>query len=412
MRICFLCQEDIVKPQGGTGTYVRNVSRSLAARGHDVSVIARRCDEAPAYEEVDQVKVHRVDAPGPPVLYSPLYFMESRRKFLELHRLLPFDVVQGNMPLMSSWGLRGGDLPPFVETVHCTVQEELRAVSDKSVRQLNLNEMLSQVLSPVWQSRERHLLERAQQVIAVSQGLKRELIAQHGYSANNVAVIPNGVDSAHFADDPTLLAKAWDLRLRLGIHADDPVILYLGRLMERKRVIDLVNALPMILMWVPNARLVIVGKRNSNAERLEEAARSLLVEDRVKFVDHVPYGEVPAYYTMADVFCLPSAYEGFPFTVLEAMAAGIPVVASDIPGINEQITPNETGLLHTVGDLKQITQNVARVLGDRDFARRLSAAGKALVREKYDWSVIGARTEETFRRAIAGAAWAAERRAA
>src|SRR2546422_1216456 len=76
MRICFLCQEDIVKPQGGTGTYVRNVSRALAARGHDVSVIARRCDEAPAHEEVDGVHVHRVDAPGPPVLYSPLYFME------------------------------------------------------------------------------------------------------------------------------------------------------------------------------------------------------------------------------------------------------------------------------------------------------------------------------------------------
>ncbi len=308
-----MCQEDVVRPQGGTGTYVRNISIAMAARGHDVHVIARRRDGELAYEIVDGVMVHRVDAPGPPVLYSPLYFKESRRKFLELNSLKPFDVVQGNMPLMSSWGLARDQVLCSVETVHCTVREELKAVSHKSFQQLNLNEMLSQVLSPVWKSRERHLLNHARMIISVSEGLKREIIEQYGYSTDQVTVIPNGVDYARFGGSPDLQKMGAEVRASLGIEPDEPVVLYLGRLMERKRVIDLVNALPIVLTRIPNARLVIVGKRNSNAERIEEMAGRLQVAEKVTFVDHVPYSQVPSYYAMADVYCLPSAYEGFPF---------------------------------------------------------------------------------------------------
>jgi glycosyltransferase involved in cell wall biosynthesis len=372
---------------------------ALAAMGHDIHTIARRRDNAPANEWFEGVHIHRVAAPGPPVLYSPLFFRESHRKFRELHRAAPFDVAQGNMPLMSSWGVRGGNLPPFVETVHCTVQEELKAVSHKSFPRLNLNEMLSQLLSPVWQSRERYLLGRARRVISVSAGLMRELMSQYGYPSGRATVIPNGVDYMRFGGDSTVAEKAHEVRRSLCIQPEERVILYLGRLMERKRVIDLVAAMPRILTGSPNTRLVIVGKRNSNAERLEAEARNLQVAERVQLVNHVPYSEVPAYYAMADVYCLPSAYEGFPFTVLEAMSAGTPVVASDIPGIDEQVTPNRTGLLHAVGDINQISQHILRVLADTCLARRLSTAGRNLVRQKYDWSLIGAQTEEVFRQA-------------
>lgn len=398
MRICFMCQEDIVKPQGGTGTYVRNIAIALAARGHEIHVIARHRDNVPTFEEVDGVKVHRVRAPGPPVLYSPLYFQQARRKFLELNSIARFDLIQGNMPLMSSWGVRSAAMPPIVETVHCTVHEELRAVSQSSMQRLNLNEALTKLLAPILRQREHYLLQRATQVIAVSNGLKHELVQQCGYPAENVTVIPNGIDYAHFAHARTHSHD--QIRKALDIGPSDHVILYLGRLMERKRVIDLVRAMPLIRQRMPDTRLVVVGRRNANAERIEQLAQALGLGSAVRLIDHVAYRDVPAYYAMADVYALPSAYEGFPFTILEAMAAGTPVVASRIPGIDEQIQHNVTGLLHPVGDTEAIAEQVLRVFEDQSLARCIADAARQVVESQYNWDTIGARTERVFETAM------------
>jgi 1,4-alpha-glucan branching enzyme len=406
MRICFLCQEDIVIPQGGTGTYVRNISIALAARGHDVHVISRQRGDAPGEERVAGVVVHRVPAPGPTVLYSPLYFARARRLFTALHRRQPFDLIHGNLPLMSSWAVRGASLPPVVETVHCTVREELRALTHTPVRRLNLSEMLTRLLAPIIRSRERWLLRRAGQVIAVSRALRAEVLDQYDYPVDRITVIPNGVDQAHFAGNSAAGAA---LRQRLGIPSDARVILYLGRLVERKRAIDLVQALPQVLKTVPQARLVIVGRRTANAVRLEEAVTALGLTAHVTFVAHVPYAEVPAYYAMADVYALPSAYEGFPFTVLEAMASGTPVVASAIPGVDEQILDGLTGLLHPVGDVAALARCLEQVLRDSWLAGDLAAAARRVVADYYDWDTIGTQTEQLLLR-VAGAQAAAPNR--
>jgi glycosyltransferase involved in cell wall biosynthesis len=267
------------------------------------------------------------------------------------------------------------------------------------MRRLNFNEVLTRCLSPVLRHRERYLLRRAHQVIAVSKGLKRELVELNGYPAEDVAVIPNGIDYARFAQAGSQDHSS--VRQSLGIAPDDRVILYLGRLMERKRVVDLVRALPLIQREVPNARLVVVGKRNPNAMRIEEVAREVGVECSVSLIDHIPYRDVPSYYALADVYALPSAYEGFPFTVLEAMAVGTPVVASQIPGIDEQIVPGQTGLLHPVGDVDAIGQQILRILQDEALARRLSGAARRVVQQHYDWDVIGAQTERVLEQVAA-----------
>ena len=401
MRLCFLSQEDVVKPQGGTGTYVRNMSLALAARGHDVQVITRQYHGARSFEQVGGVSVHRVPAPGPPVLYSPLYFRQTHRKFEVLSRLAPFEALHGNMPLMSSWGVRAGPLPPVIETVHCTVREELRALASTSLRALNFNELLVRLIAPTWLRRERYLLRRARCVIAVSAGLKRELVEQNGYPDEKIVVIPNGIDYDRFAKR-TSPEQSMAIRRSLGIAEDERVILYLGRLMERKRVIDLVRALPHIQTRIPNVSLVVVGKRNHNAVLLEQTARQLGVAARVTLVDHVPYQDVPGYYALADVYALPSAYEGFPFTILEAMASRTPVAASRIPGIDEQIVSDETGLLHPVGDIDTLAQNLIRILANQALAARLTSAAQKVVEQNYNWDVIGARTEQVFEGVVAG----------
>jgi len=392
MRICIFCQEDLVRPQGGTGTYARNVGLALAARGHDVHAIVRRRDDAPASERFAGVHIHRVDAPGPTVLYSPLYFRAARIRFLALNHERPFDVVLGNMPLMSSWGMPAGAAPE-VETVHCTVAEELRAIGGTPLRRLNPNEVLTRALAPVLRAREGRLLGRTSAVITVSRGLRRELVEQRGYPADRISVIPNGIDYAHFAGP---VAGLPELRRRHGLTADAEIILYLGRLVERKRAIDLVAAMPEVLRRRPRARLLIVGRRTPNAARATALARQLGVERQVSLVDHVAYAEVPAFYRMAAVYALPSAYEGFPFTVLEAMAAGTPVVATAIPGVDEQVVHGENGLLYPVGDVAALAERLVDTLSDRPAALARVERARRMVAERYTWEVVGAQTERVL----------------
>jgi len=395
MRLCFFCQEDVTAPQGGTGTYVRHMSRALAARGHDIHVIVRQVGHAPEFETTEGVSIHRVPAPGPSVLYSPLFFRGAREKFLELHRHHPFTALHGNLPLLSSWGVRGPDIPPVIETVHCTVGEEMKAQAHAALRSLNLNELIVRTIAPVWLYREKVLLNRAFRVIAVSAGLKRELVEQNGCPSAKIMVIPNGIDFGWFVRNSSP-DRGRAVRQLLGIGEQDLVILYLGRLMKRKRVVDLVRAMPQVLANLPQARLVVVGKHTHNATLLEQTAQALGVANRLMLVDHIAYQDVPAYYAMADAYALPSAYEGFPFTVLEAMACGTRVVASAIPGIDEQIVPEETGLLHPVGDVEAIAGQLIRLLSDQALASRLALAAKDLVRTKYSWDRIGELTEEAF----------------
>lgn len=395
MRLCFFCQEDVIAPQGGTGTYVRHVSRALAARGHDVHVIVRQVGHAPVNEMIEGVSVYRVPAPGPSVIYSPVFFRRARQKFLELHRQHPFTALHGNLPLLSSWGVRGPDIPPVIETVHCTVGEEMKAQARASLRNLNLNELIVRAIAPVWLSREKVLLKRASQVIAVSAGLKRELVEQNGCLPARVTVIPNGIEYSWFARNSSP-DRGRAIRRQLGIGHQELVILYLGRLMERKRVIDLVRAMPQVLASLPQARLVVVGKQTHNAALLVQTAQALGVANHLTLVDHIAYRDVPAYYGMADAYALPSAYEGFPFTVLEAMASGTPVVASAIPGIDEQIVPEQTGLMHPVGDVEAIALQLIRLLSDKALASRLARAARDLVRTNYSWDRIGELTEESF----------------
>jgi glycosyltransferase involved in cell wall biosynthesis len=395
LKLCILSQDDIVNPPGGIGTYVRNLGVLMVSRGHEVHVIVRKNPGTPDFEKFEGVFVHRVPAPGPAVLYSLFYFWNSRKKFFELHLSDRFDLVQGHLPIMSSWGLRGSGLPPIVETIHCTVDAQLSTVAKSSLLRLNTNEVFTRFLSPLFYFQEKNLLSRAKITIAVSNGLKKEIIDKYGIPAQKITAIPNGIDIKKFSEAASL--DKVSIRHRLGINSDEKVILYLGRLMEGKRVVDLVYALDRVRQNIPQTRLAIVGKINSNSNRIKQIAQQLGLEDRVTFFGHVPYQDVPLYYAMADVYALPSAYEGFPFTILEAMAAGTPVVASSIPGIIDQVIPEENGLLHPVGDIDVLSKQLFRVIEDERLSSKLTQSAREMVIREYDWQVIGDRTEAVFR---------------
>jgi glycosyltransferase involved in cell wall biosynthesis len=183
----------------------------------------------------------------------------------------------------------------------------------------------------------RTALRHAGAVITVSRALADKAVAI-GADAARVHTLYNGVDSDRFA--PGVQA---DARSRLCLSAATPLLLYVGNLKRSKGCIDLLEAFPALLTLRPQARLVYVGAGPCRAELLERAT-ALGCAGSVELVGAVAHSELGDWFRAADLLCLPSHNEGVPNVVLEAMACGIPVVASRVGGIPE-VVPEYAGIL-------------------------------------------------------------------
>ena len=187
-----------------------------------------------------------------------------------------------------------------------------------------------------------------------------------------VRVIYNGVDVDTFSGPYDGAAKRTDL----GISPQDWVIGLVGSLRPQKNHQLLLRALARILPSVPEARLVLAGDGELRGS-LEALAGELRIQDRVRFLG--PRSDVPELLATFDVYCLPSHYEGMPLTVFEAMAAGVPVVATRVVGIQEVVRDRETGLLVPPNDPDALAQALMQARWNPDLCQELSVAGRHYV---------------------------------
>ena len=180
-------------------------------------------------------------------------------------------------------------------------------------------------------------LRRAGAVVAVSQALADKAVAL-GAEPARVHAIYNGVDEQLFSPGSREAA-----RQRLGLGAEQPLLLYVGNLKSTKGCLDLLEAFPAVLAQRPQASLVYAGAGACRDELLARAA-ALGCAERVSLVGAVPHGKLADWFRAADLLCLPSHNEGVPNVVLEAMSCGTPVVASRVGGIPE-VLPEFAGIL-------------------------------------------------------------------
>lgn len=183
----------------------------------------------------------------------------------------------------------------------------------------------------------RQALRHAGAVVAVSRALADKAVAI-GADPARVSTIYNGVDDRRFAPGSRAMA-----RQRLGLADSSPMILYVGNLKPAKGCIDLLEAFPAVWKAKPEARLVYLGAGAAAAEITQRAA-ALGCAEQVMLRGAIPHAQLGDWFQAADVMCLPSHNEGVPNVVLEAMACGIPVVASRVGGIPE-VLPEFAGIL-------------------------------------------------------------------
>ena len=241
----------------------------------------------------------------------------------------------------------------------------------------------------------RWALNRCSYITAVSHSLLEAIRDLRVNGQIPAAVISMGVDTSVF--HPGKRDEA--LRQRLGSH--EPLLLFVGRLVEKKGVTYLLEAMPEVLQAFPDTTLVIVGDGPLRG-KLEALAKSLQIEGHVKFLGALPQAELPAYYASADLFVGPSIVaedgesEGLPVVLIEAMAAGCPTVGSQVGGTNEAVNHGRTGLLVRERDPSAIAGAICDLVWDKALRERLRNEALLQVRERFDQQVVAERYAEVI----------------
>jgi glycosyltransferase involved in cell wall biosynthesis len=367
---------------GGQNVHVAAQSAALVRRGHDVTVFTRRdsADLEPRVQAPDGYVVEHVPA-GPATdvpkdLLLPHMGAFARwlaRRWAEQ----PYDLVHGHFWMSGLACIAAAAKVDIavVQTFHAlgTVKRRHQGAKDTSPPQrLRL---------------EARVAREADRVIATCGDEVMEL-ARMGVPTERVTVVPCGVDTAHFTPDGPTAERS-----------NRPRILALGRLVERKGIDDTIRA----LAAVPDAELVIAGGPDSrlldgDAEfhRLRSVARSCDVGSRLVFLGRVGHDDVPALIRSADVVCITPWYEPFGIVPLEAMACGVPIVATAVGGLVESVVDGVTGLHVPPRDPDALASALSSLLGDQPRRRRLGRAGVQRVRSRYTWERVAADTEAVY----------------
>jgi phosphatidyl-myo-inositol alpha-mannosyltransferase len=362
VRIALTCPYTWDDP-GGVQVHVRELATFLLAEGHDVKVLApvRRRASEPWVRAVGRPVDVRYNASNAPIDPRPWSWFRVRDA---LQAFGP-DVVHVHEPFAPSTSMWAtlASRSPVVATFHSGAQRS------------RLYDLSAPVL--------RRLSRRIRVRVAVTATAERAAFARIGGSFE---IVPNGVDVGRFAN-----AEPADL-------GEGTKLLFVGRLDERKGFPTAVQAFAQLAPDRPGLRLVVVGDgpQRSALDGLTPEVRA-----RVNMLGAVPNVDLHPYEVACDLY-LGTAVggESFGVVLIEAMAAGLPIVASDIPGYDEVVSDGIEGVLVPPRDAGAVARAAAAILDDPELAGRMSKAGRERARN-YDWSVVGAHLEEVYGRAIA-----------
>lgn len=241
---------------------------------------------------------------------------------------------------------------------------------------------------------ERFLSKTTDRIIAVSETLRQELIAKEGLPSDKIITIYNGIETGRTCAHP--FRERRHILRELGLPSLGQVVGTVARLAPQKGIIHFLKAAAMLARDY-QVNFLVVGD-GPLRQQLQAEAISLGLANRVVFAGE--RRDVPAILPVFDVFVLPSLTEGFPLTILEALAAGRPVVATRVGGIPEIIKDNHTGLLVRPGEPAELALAIARLLRDRQEALAMGRAGQKYVCETFSAEKMAGRVAAEYRKAL------------
>lgn len=362
MKIALVSPYDYPYP-GGVTEHITALDKQFRALGHDTRIIAASStDEDVLGEHV--IKVSGTIVPFPvsgstariaiaPALYRRVKKILRDERFDVVHVHEPGVPVLSLVVLRHSHALNVGTFHAYRETN--PVYEVAGRLIKRAFNRLDGRIVVSEA---VW-----------------------EYITR--YFPGDYALIPNGIDCARFS--------APDIQPIERFNDGRPNILFVGRMEKRKGFRHLLRAYPYIKQAIPEARLLVIGAyRDKEKAPLLRYARAHKLRS-IHFVGYVSPEDLPRYYRTATLFCAPSiAFESFGIVLLEAMAAGVPIVASNIPGYNNVLQDCAEGFLVPPGDEQAIARAIIELLRDPARRAQMGECGRRKA-VQYDWSIIAQR---------------------
>src|SRR5438270_5881519 len=396
---------------GGQGVYTHHLSRQLAALGHHVEVFSGQpypdlVPEVPLVK-VPSLDLYRAEDPfhiphlrefrsGIDVLEFAIMctagFPEPRTFSRRVHKLLgqrrhEFDVIHDNQCL--GYGILGlrRDGFPLVETLHHPITVDRRLELEQNpwtkrpIRQITLRRWFG------FLRMQCRVARQMPRIITVSESSRRDITRDMGVPYERMSIVPVGVDTDHFR--PLAHVKRVPGRIMTTASAD----------VALKGLVPLLEAVAKV-RTEQDAELVIVGKPRDGSS-IPATIERLGLEGAVRFVSGVDPERMVELYAEASVAVVPSLYEGFSLPAIEAMACGVPLVATTGGALPEVVGPDGVNALTVPpGDPSALAVAIGRVLDDPALQTRLGAAGRTHVLDRYTWAETARQTVEQYRLAI------------
>jgi len=353
---------------GGVTEHVHHSALELRERGHDVTIVTSRFRQGEAENAPGVVRIgYNIMIPFNGAFVDLAIGMRLKAQLRSLMRAYDFDVVHVHAPLVPTLPLLA------VQAAQCPIVGTFHTTGGRS----RLLEWMRVPLTPI--------VNRLAARIAVSE-TAREFAAR--YFPGDYHVIPNGVDVERFHPSVPPIARWRD--------KNHDNILFVGRLDPRKGVQLLLDAMPEVVERTRGrARLLLVGDSYLRLKYMSSVSPAM--RRHIHFIGHVPSHELPSWYATGDVFVSPaSGNESFGIVLLEAMATGRAVVASDIPGYRSVVTPDVNGITFPPGDRAELARTLSRIVSDPERRIVLGAHGRTRALE-FAWPRVTDRLEAVYR---------------
>jgi glycosyltransferase involved in cell wall biosynthesis len=394
---------------GGLGSHVSDLTNGLAGAGCRVTVLAYTGKE-PATEQDGSVTVHRIPEPEAQrerkatMVEHILGINEEFRAYAE--RLIAAEGAPPDVIHCHDWfgfpaarALRAAHGVPVVGTVHL-----LNYPFRRWWGHVTEDELIEQ---------ERAFCRDTDAVIGVSHSMREIIMSTHDVPGDRVSAIHNGVDLRAAEEDALDESAAQELRRKYAAPGEK-IVLFAGRFTPQKGMSALLESAAAVIAQCRTVRYLFAGAPDSwPATQMMERlySRHTGLRRNVTLLGKIPRRELAALYHIADLAVVPSIYEPFGYAAIEAMIAGVPVVASNVGGLAEIIEPGLTGLLVSVRgrgdgpravDVRELTAATLELLGDDARRREMGARGRARVQAEFTLDKMTEATLQVYRRVSAG----------
>ncbi|MBQ9092367.1 MAG: glycosyltransferase family 4 protein [Anaerotignum sp.] len=351
---------DTYFPQlNGVATSIRTLATALEERGHHVYIFTP--SDPRCYEGYDTLNVYRLPS-------VPVHFVRDYRAGYVFSPFLAKKIIDLNLDIIHTQtefclGALGRFISttqgiPLVHTYHTMYEDYVHYIGGGHI----ISKEMARDFSGIY-------CNASTAVIAPTRKTE-QLLKSYGVT-KPISIIPTGINISNFRKDKFKPEEILELRKSLGLDADTPVIVSIGRIAKEKSIDIVIGALPKLIEKLPDLKMVIVGEGNE-IENLGKFAESIGVGEHIMFTGGKPWDEIGKYYQLGNIFCSASVSETQGLTFAEAMAAGVPVVAKKDECIENIIDNHVTGMLFESND--DLPDLLYRVLTDKELSSNLSSA--------------------------------------